>query len=79
MMRAFVPIGLLAFAVGLVLLVTAIRHQQAIFVVEILRFEGSSIKGPPDPVTIFRMNALKDEVKGWLRRRVTLEDAKGLP
>src|SRR3979411_1051528 len=55
----------------------AIRHQQSIFMVEILSVAGRAIDGLLHGSTIFRMGALDNELYGWFRRRVTLKDSKG--
>ena len=55
----------------------AIRHHQAIFMVEILPILRRALDGLLHEGRIFRMNPLEGKFGGRYRRSVVLEDSKG--
>src|ERR1700687_4756977 len=56
----------------------AIRHQQSIFMVEILSVAGRLIDDLSYGNAVFRMGALDNKFRGRLRRPVTSKDSEGL-
>ncbi len=56
----------------------AIRHQQSVFMIEILSVAGGLLDGVLHGRAIFRMGALENKFQGRLCRLVALEDSKGL-
>src|SRR5438445_116255 len=62
---------------GMYALDGSIRHQQSVFMLEILAVARGLIDGLLHGSAIFRMGALDNELQGRLRPLVALEDTKG--
>ncbi len=55
----------------------AIRHQQSIFVIEVISVDGSTVNGPLHGGAVFRMGALDNKFQGRFCRSVNLKNTVG--